>query len=57
MKKTYVKPTMFVAQLRQQHIICNSEVDVIPPGQPNQPAGARRRGHDVWDEEEEEEDF
>ena len=48
---------MFVAQLRQQRIICNSEVDVIPPGQPNQPAGARRRGHDVWDEEEEEEDF
>jgi len=48
---------MQVVRIQQQHIICNSEVDVIPPGQPNQPAGARRRGHDVWDEEEEEEDF
>ena len=57
MKKIYIQPTTIVAEIQQQHIICNSEVDVIPPGQPNQPAGARRRGHDVWDEEEEEEDF
>ncbi len=51
MKRAYMKPAIRVADIQQSHIICASSGDVIPPGQPNQPAGAR--WHGTWDEEDE----
>ena len=59
MKRAYMRPAMQVAGIEQQHIICDSGWETIGPGQPNQPAGARRRGckdWDDWDDEEMEED-
>lgn len=42
MKKNYQKPTLLVVQLQQQTQVlqAGSEYDVIPPGQPNEPAAA-----------------
>ena len=39
-------------KIQPTHLICDSGVDVIPPGQPNQPAGAPHHSFDGWDEEE-----
>ena len=50
MKRAYMKPATQVVKIQQQNFICNSKVDVINPGQDNQPAGAR--SHDGWDDEE-----
>jgi len=49
MKKIYLKPAMNVVKIRQTQMICSSTV--INPGDPNKPAGARRRGRYDWDEE------
>ena len=51
MKRTYMKPTMKVAEMEESDFICNSGWDTINPGQPNQPAGARRY-YNEWDDEE-----
>ena len=48
MRRAYMKPALQVIRIQQRHIICGSGWDVIGPGQPNQPAGSRRRS--VWDE-------
>ena len=50
MKKTYTKPRLEVIEIQTTHLICGSGVDVIPPGQPNQPAGARDFDLEDWDE-------
>jgi hypothetical protein len=59
MKKNYQKPTLQVVQLQQQTQVlqAGSEYDVIPPGQPNEPAAARAYrgqwddvGWDKWEE-------
>ncbi len=55
MKRAYMKPALQVVKIQQSHIICVSDWDTMHPGQPNQPAGARRRGgwdaEDDWDAE------
>ena len=53
-KKTYEKPTFTVIKIQQYQIICNS----FPPGAAlwGGEAGARRRGNDVWDDEDDWED-
>jgi len=52
MKKNYQIPTLQVVQLQQQTQLLQAS-DVIPPGQPNEPAAApayRGQGDDVdWD--------
>ena len=64
MKKEYMQPTTLVAQLRQQGIICGSEVRNVDSneglgyggaGDGSQQSGGapRSRQHTVWDEEEE----
>ena len=40
MKKNYQKHTLQVVQLQQQTQLLQGSGDVIPPGQPNEPAGA-----------------
>ena len=55
MKRAYTNPAMQVVRIQPAHLICDSKVDVINPGQPNQPAGARRSDNDWddgWDDEE-----
>ncbi len=47
-----MNPAMQVVEIRHSHIICTSDWDVIGPGNPNKPAGARHRSFDVWDDEE-----
>ena len=56
MKKNYQKPTLLVVQLQQQTKLLQAS-DVIPPGQPNEPAAAPAYrgqldddGGDDWDE-------
>ena len=51
MKRAYMNPAMQVIRIQPAHLICDSKVDVIPPGQPNQPAGARSFDDDDWDDE------
>ena len=41
---------MQVVKTQQMHIICDSKVDVINPGQPNVAAGSRQGSG--WDDEE-----
>ena len=62
MKKTYIQPTTLVAQLRQQGIICGSEVTKTsgPLGYEGAGDGTdehggkpRSRQYNVWDDEEE----
>ena len=52
MKKNYLKPTMSVVLLQHQTTLLAGSYDVIGPGEPNTPAGARRfdGGWDDWDE-------
>jgi hypothetical protein len=52
-----MNPALQIVEIQHSHIICDSGVDVIVPGQPNQPAGGRRRGawetdEDEWEDEE-----
>lgn len=49
MKKEYQKPTMKVVLLRHRTMLLAGS-DVIPPGEPNKPAAARRFDWDDWDE-------
>ena len=49
MKQIYLKPALRVVEIQQSHIICASGWETITPGQPNQPAGAKRQGSDDWD--------
>ena len=51
-KQTYQKPAMRVVKIQQTQIICTSPGDnVIGPGAPNTPPGARRfDGFEDWDE-------
>ena len=49
MKKAYLKPNMEVTRVRQAQMLCSSTV--IKPGDPNKPAGVRRRGGYDWGEE------
>ena len=55
MKRKYMRPALRVVRIEQTRIICGSgDWDVIPPDEPNTPAGAPRfRGiwDDDWDEE------
>ena len=53
-KKTYEKPTFTVIKIQQHQILAGSG-DPIQREVPlwSGEAGARRRGNDVWDEEEE----
>ena len=51
MKRTYMKPTMKMAEMEESDFICNSGWDTINPGQPNQTAGARCYDFDDWDDE------
>ena len=56
MKREYMRPALRVVRIEQTSIICGSHDgwDVIPPDEPNTPAGAPRfRGiwDDDWDEE------
>ena len=59
MKREYKKPTMLAIELQHQHQILTVS-NVIPPGQPNEPAGVHRRlgnnSDDLDDEEYWEED-
>jgi hypothetical protein len=50
MKKIYLKPVMNVVKIGQTQMICGSP-DVINPGTPNKPAGARSSSGYDWDEE------
>jgi hypothetical protein len=58
MKKNYQEPTLQVEQLQQQtQLLQASSVDVIPPGEPNEPAAVRADrgqwddvGWDKWEE-------
>jgi len=51
-----LKPTMLVEELQHRHqILTVSSGTVIPPGQPNEPAGVHRRfGNNADDLDEEE---
>lgn len=49
MKKTYLKPTMEVMEGELAQMLCSS--NVINPGGPNVPAGARESGWDFWDDD------
>lgn len=49
MKNKYIKPAMQMMALQETPIICTSDWDVINPGQPNKPAGGRKRRG--WEEE------
>ena len=51
MNRAYTKPAMQVIRIQSTYLICNSGGDVINPGQPNQPAGARSFDDDDWDDE------
>ena len=52
MKRAYNSPTMAVVQLRHPCRLCSgSDWDVLEPGEPNLPAGAREYGEaDLWEE-------
>ena len=56
MKQVYLKPALWVVEIQQSHIICDSDWGVINPGDPNQPAGAKsnswdNEGYNVWDDD------
>ena len=52
MKRKYLKPALRMVRIEQARIICDSHDgwDVIPPDEPNTPAGARRH-YSVWDDD------
>ena len=52
MKIPYQQPLLTAICIVQTQLICDSG-STIPPGDPNQPAGARRRNRRriVWDDE------
>ena len=54
-KYAYKKPSLTTVELASCHRLCSisdtgNGWDVIPPDQPNQPAGANRNGN-VWDDD------
>ena len=55
MKKVYLKPAIEILEEELTQMLCSSTV--INPGEPNKPAGARESGWDLWDDEEDEEDY
>lgn len=55
MKRAYTKPVVHVVGIQQSHIVCASDWDTMHPGQPNQPAGVKRRGR--WDDQDDWEDW
>ncbi len=50
MKKVYLKPAIEILEEEPAQMLCTSTV--INPGKPNKPAGARKFGWDLWDDEE-----
>ena len=55
MKKIYFKPAVREVAISRPFVLAGS-TDAIPPGPPNQPAGARRFGSPGYDDCEDEED-
>ena len=53
MKRAYMKPAMQVVEVQQDGIICTSGWDIIGPGTPNQPAGAKDYNNwdEIWDDD------
>ncbi|MBR6036603.1 MAG: hypothetical protein IKP41_06590 [Bacteroidaceae bacterium] len=49
MKKQYEQPAMQVTEMEEHSILETSPSSVIPPGEKNQPAGARSLDDD-WDD-------
>ena len=48
-KKDYQKPSMNVVLLQHQYQLLAGSYDVMGPGEPNSPAGARQNNGD-WDD-------
>ena len=40
-KQAYTTPAVTVERMEQEHVICSSDWEVMPPGIPNDPVGVR----------------